>query len=141
MKFALVAALSATLAQASSLKATTTTACDDSWVWEECSNMYWRNDCESNDCGWVYWDDWTWTEFWVTCDEFYSWESCNSDWDYDWDLDWDCDDEWVWEECSYMWYRNDCDSNECGWIYWDDWSWTEFFVTCDEFDTWYWCEM
>ena len=42
--------------------------------------MYYRNECYEGegdtDCGWIYWDDWNWTEFWVTCDEFASWEYC-----------------------------------------------------------------
>ena len=63
--------------------------------------------------------------------------------------DTDCT-KWIWEECSWMYYRHFCwdDDGEaeegvigdCGWFYWDDWNWEEFFVTCDEFyDEWYWC--
>ena len=53
-----------------------------------------------------------------------------------------CDNEWIWEECSWMWYRDGCDGEVagCGWIYWDDWNLEEFTVTCDEFDDWWWCE-
>ena len=58
--------------------------------------------------------------------------------------------EWIWEECSWMYYRHYCvDENnwpeygvedDCGWFYWDDWNLEEFFVTCDEFDNeWTWC--
>ena len=118
--------------------------CDNEWIWEECSWMYYRSPCEGEgdtDCGWVYWDDWSFSEFWVDCDEFNSWDSCNGNWD-DWEDDtyqW-CDNEWIWEDCSQMEYRNTCDfedwGSDCGWVYWDDWSWTEFFVTCDDFSTW-----
>ena len=43
----------------------------------------------------------------------------------------DCD-EWVWEECSWMYYRDYCVDvygepeygveDDCGWFYWDDWN-------------------
>ena len=58
--------------------------CD--WEWEECSQMDWRWPCDDEetptDCGYWYWDDWNWEEFWVTCDEFSTWEECNggTDW-------------------------------------------------------------
>ena len=47
-----------------------------------------------------------------------------------------------------MYYRHFCEDGgaedgvkgDCGWFYWDDWNWEEFFVTCDEFDNeWTWC--
>ena len=47
-----------------------------------------------------------------------------------------------------MYYRHFCEDGgaedgvigDCGWFYWDDWNWEEFFVTCDEFDkAWTWC--
>ena len=53
-----------------------------------------------------------------------------------------CDNEWIWEECSQMYYRDCCD-NECyeeGWVYWDDWNLEEFEVTVDEFAGWSWCQ-
>ena len=57
-----------------------------------------------------------------------------------------CDNEWFWEECSWMYFRYPCegefegdDGDECGWIYWDDWLLEEFEVTCNEFDDWWWC--
>ena len=55
---------------------------------------------------------------------------------------------WVWEECSWMYYRHFCGDGysaedgvigDCGWFYWDDWNLEEFFVTCDEFNEWSWC--
>ena len=52
--------------------------CD--WEWEECSQMEWRFACDGEDtpteCGYWYWDDSNWSEFWVTCEEFDSWEEC-----------------------------------------------------------------
>ena len=54
---------------------------------------------------------------------------------------WGCH-EWIWEDCSEMWYRDACEherETECGWIYWDDWEETEFWVSCEEFAEWDWC--
>ena len=53
-----------------------------------------------------------------------------------------CDNEWIWEDCSWMWYRDPCEGEgdtECGWVYWDDWWQEEFWVDCDEFWSWDWC--
>merc|ERR1712107_599341 len=61
----------------------------------------------------------------------------------------ECHSDWIWEECSAMWFRScepakraDCPWSDmcqgCGWIYsmeFDD----EFFVSCEEFDEWCWC--
>ena len=52
-----------------------------------------------------------------------------------------CSNEWIWEECSWSWYREPCDYessayNENGWFYWDDWSGEEFWVSEDDFATW-----
>ena len=55
------------------------TGCDNEWIWEDCSWMYYRDPCEGEgdtECGWVYWDDWWQEEFWVDCDEFWSWSWC-----------------------------------------------------------------
>ena len=53
-----------------------------------------------------------------------------------------CDNGWIWEECSWSWYRDACDYEnvDCGWIYWDDWDQSEFVVTCATFDTWVSCQ-
>ena len=59
-----------------------------------------------------------------------------------------CYSDWIWEECSWSWYRNDCTGTEvygdngdgCGWIYWDDWLWEEYEVTCNEEADWWWCD-
>ena len=54
-----------------------------------------------------------------------------------------CDNKWIWEECSWNWYRDPCnyeiETGDCGWIYWDDWNQEEFWVSCDEFAEWDWC--
>ena len=54
-----------------------------------------------------------------------------------------CANEWIWEECSWSWFRYGCpgeiegdNGDECGWIYWDDWNQEEKEVTCKTFDTW-----
>ena len=53
--------------------------CYSPWYWEECSQAYWREDYCSSECGWRYSpeaDD-IWTDDWyVTCDEFFSWDYC-----------------------------------------------------------------
>ena len=54
--------------------------CYGDWIWEECSGMYYYSDYCSDDCGWWYWDDYSYTEFWVTCDEFADWTWCHEDW-------------------------------------------------------------
>ena len=47
--------------------------------WEECSGAYWQSDHCLDDCGWWYSpeadDDWG-DDWWVSCDEFSSWEYC-----------------------------------------------------------------
>ena len=47
------------------------------WNWEDCSGMEWRSSCSwedtPTDCGWWYWDDWSWTEYWVDCDSWNDW--------------------------------------------------------------------
>ena len=54
------------------LGATALSTCDD-WLYEDCSQMYWRNACPGEvaegECGWWYWDDYS-GQYWVTCDEF-----------------------------------------------------------------------
>ena len=56
-----------------------------------------------------------------------------------------CSNEWIWEECSWMYYREGCGDevtgdgdpgDGCGWIYWYDWEGVEKEVTCDQFDKW-----
>ena len=93
--------------------------------------MEWRDPCEWEGelgSGWIYWDDWSSEEFWVSGDEWSSWDECK----------W-CDNEWIWEECSWMEWRDACDweaETDCGWIYWDDWSAEEFWVSCEDYDSW-----
>ena len=77
--------------------------------------MEWRNACSwddtPTDCGWWYWDDWSWVEFWVDCDEFAQWDWCQiteDDWTED-DWDWDSDDE------TWVWNGSDDDSDDDTW--------------------------
>ena len=144
MKFALAALLAATTIA-------TRTAdqfgndCWGDWIWEDCSGMYYQSDYCSDDCGWWYApemdDDWS-DDFWVTCDEFASWEECQWDWGYD-DSDWGCYGDWIWEDCSALYYQSDYCTDDCGWWYSpgldDDWS-DDWWVSCDEFyNEWWWC--
>ena len=124
--------------------------------------MEWRNKCDwegwssedGDTCGWVYWDDWNLEEFFVTCDEWNDeWTWCSEgtdDWtedDWDWDVEEWCDNEWHWEECSWMSWRNACDwegwsdenGDTCGYVYWDDWSYSEYWVSCDDWSSWETC--
>ena len=53
-------------------------SCYGEWIWEDCSELYYRHDLCSDDCGWEYKaegddDEDSW---WVTCDDFWSWEYC-----------------------------------------------------------------
>ena len=117
--------------------------CDNYWNWEDCSYMWWRDACEweaEGDCGWIYEDYWTWETFWVSCDEFNSWDSCNGG-DY-WEDEY-CDNWWNWEDCSQMYWRDACEwemEGDCGWIYeyynYDTWSYDTYWVSCDEFWSW-----
>ena len=107
---------------------------DCEWIWEECSWMHYRDPCEGEeaetDCGWIYWDDWNLEEFWVTCDEFETWDWCDPV----------CDNEYTWEECSGSDYREPCDwevsEGDCGWFYWDDVNEEDYWVSCDDFAEW-----
>ena len=69
------------------------------WNWEECSYSYWRYPCSGEDtetdCGYFYWDDWNYLEYWVTCEEFSEWYWCHEDetWDDGYVDEW-CDNEW-----------------------------------------------
>ena len=112
--------------------AATASACD--WIWEECSWMWYRDLCDGEegetDCGWVYWDDWTYEEFWVTCDEFADWYWCTGEVEED-----DCDYEWYWDDCYEEWYQYDCYSDD-GWWHWDDWSETTYWVSYDDWAWW-----
>ena len=129
-------------------------SCYDDWHWEDCSWSSWRYPCQEevdsgywgSDCGWVYWDEYTFYEYWVSCDDWAGWEQCNGSWDDETEDDWEvsCYDDWIWEDCSWSWWRNACDEevdsgywgSDCGWVYWDDWTWTEYWVTCDDWNSW-----
>ena len=123
--------------------------CYNEWNWEDCSQMWWRNACEweaEGDCGWIYEDYYTWETFWVSCDEFNSWDSCNGD-DYNTWVDEYCYNEWTWEDCSQMWYRDACEweieGDGYGWIYevynYDTWTYDSFWVSGEEFESWEYC--
>ena len=52
-----------------------------------------------------------------------------------------CDNEWWYEECSDMEWRELCEG-ECdndGWMYWDEWLEDEFCVSKDDFADWEMC--
>ena len=56
-------------------------SCGNEWVWEPCSDMYFRHrcdgECESDgQWGWVYWGDYTTKEYCVPEYEFYTWIEC-----------------------------------------------------------------
>ena len=66
--------------------------CLGDWVWEDCSSLYYADDLcvdwNANQdqfspyCGWWYINDANddiEDAWWVTCDEFSTWEECGSD--------------------------------------------------------------
>ena len=77
---------------------------------------YCRN--AAGDCGWWYTpalDGNPTDDFYVSCDEFYSWEKCaspvfNSDGS-------SCYGDWIWEECSQKYWQNDYCREDNGWWY------------------------
>ena len=119
---------------ATATRTTQDESCYGEWIWEECSWSYYQVDYCSDDCGWWYADeaddDWS-DDYWVSCDEFDTWDWCNDDAD--------CLGEWVWEDCSWSYYAEDNCSDDCGWWYWDDLAQEEYWVTCDDFAEWDWC--
>ena len=110
---------------------------DCDWEWEECSQMWWRWPCDGedtgSDCGYVYWDEWNWEEFWVTCDEFAGWDWCWGEEEVE-----DCDWTWYEDDCWGAEWQYECDDGEtdCGWWYWDDTWYDVYWVTCDDWDAW-----
>ena len=54
-----------------------------------------------------------------------------------------CVDEWTWENCSELYYRDVCDGedwgDEDGWVYMDPEFYEEYFVTVTEFNSWDYC--
>ena len=121
--------------------------CYGEWTWEECSQLYYQEDFCKEELGWWYshedtvgdWDD----DWWVTAEEFADWEYCQVDDDIDWD-DY-CYSDWIWEECSQLYYLIDFCTEEYGWWYsetdtldiWDDDVW---WVTEADFDEWEYCQ-
>ena len=115
-------------------------SCYSDWVWEECSGLYFQVDYCREDCGWWYSpgldDDWS-DDWWVTCDEFASWEECNGGGET-WESNW-CGNEWIWSDWDGAWWRDGCEGEgwtDCGWFYWDDSTDSDYWYTCDEYDEW-----
>ena len=94
MKFELALAALASLTSASKLNSRAAELTDDywacfsDWIWEECSGLYYQVDnCDLEAGGWWYaetadyndMDDW-----WVSEEEFASWDWCQPDWTGDW---------------------------------------------------------
>ena len=50
--------------------------------------------------------------------------------------EWDsCYSDWIWEECSWRYYQNNCYINACGWYYSSYADGTDsYWVSCDEYD-------
>jgi len=63
-------------------------------------------------------------------------ENINDYWYGDWS---DCYSDWIWEECSELYYYSDYCTGDCGWWYWDDSNYEDYWVSCDDFDTWTYC--
>ena len=53
--------------------------------------------------------------------------------------DGDCN-EWFYQESCKLWYREPCEDeyteSDCGRIYWSDWHWIEYWVDCDDVESW-----
>ena len=69
-------------------------------------------------------------EYEVTCNEFASWDCFE-------DEEEECTtlNDWEWDECYEEWWREPCANEmvtDCGWIHWNDQTWEEFYVDCDE---------
>ena len=89
--------------------------CYGDWIWEDCSGYYYQSDYCTDDCGWWYSagfdDDWS-DDFWVSCEEFDSWEECQVI-----DIGECTYSDWIWEECSQMHYQVDYCRDDIGWWY------------------------
>ena len=87
MKFA-IAALVATAATAvpvaterdAILAQVDASGCQDDYIWENCSELYYRYSCAGDDHygedGWYYLDDEFYEDWWVTRAVFESWDYC-----------------------------------------------------------------
>ena len=79
MKFALAILASSAASIAVESNAQIGIDCSGEWMYEACSDMYYQVDYCTYECGWWYapeMDDDYSDDFWVTCDEWYSWEQC-----------------------------------------------------------------
>ena len=118
--------------------------CLTNWYYETCSNLFYRDDYCTDDCGKWYRaegddDEDAW---WVTCDERNSRDYCNIDW-LDWYADGGedgdmCTGDWKWDDCNGLFYRSDNCTDDCGRWYRDELDDDEdaWWVTCDEFNSW-----
>ena len=121
-------------AGAAALKIRQDEDCYGEWIWEECSWSYYQSDYCSDDCGWWYSpeadDDWS-DDYWVSCDEFATWEMCQIDLgDWEWDDSWD-----TWEDDWETW-EDDWELDDWDWDTWED-DWEDDWGTWeDDWGTW-----
>ena len=105
--------------------------CLTEWEWDDCIGGWWQyDDCNGlSDCGW--WvspeidDEWG-DDWWMTCDDWSTWE-CG---------EYECPNEWYFDDAWNTWWRDPCEGEgetDCGWIYWDAWYEEEYWVDC----SWY----
>ena len=116
--------------------------CYGEWIWEECSGFYYQDtlcDVEDENDGWWYSpdadEDGT-DDFFVTADEWDTWEECSDEWAAD---NW-CENDWN-ETDLGNWWRHPCDGEappECGWVYWGDEAAGEsdYWWSCEEHEDW-----
>ena len=110
--------------------------CYGEWFYHDCDGLWYKHNYCSPVCGSYYaetndapMND----EHWVSCDDL-DWGWC---WFEDWTID-GCLSDWIWEDCSSLYYRWDDCSDDCGWEYKAEGDEDEdaYWVTCDEFDSW-----
>ena len=135
MKFALAILASSAAAVAVESNDQFGFECYGDWIYEECSDLYYQSDYCSDDCGWWYSSgfdaDWS-DDYWVTCDEFASWEFCQFDYYY-YEQN-ACGNEWYYSDYDEAWWRYPCEEEyetECGWMYYDDEFDYDYYLDCD----------
>ena len=116
--------------------------CYGDWIWEECSGFYYQEtlcDVEGENDGWWYSpdaDEDGVDDFFVTADEFATWEEC---WvEEEWYADNWCENEWF-ETSIGNWWRDPCDgegATHCGWVYWGGEDEPDYWWSCEEHDEW-----
>ena len=70
------------------------------WVYDDCYEQYWKNDCVSDD-GWWFWNDEEYSSYWVHSQDYY--EKCEG-----------CDLSWHWDDCLKQEHQRDCASETVG---------------------------